>query len=338
MPGTEDLAANELAAAGAPVLEKLARFDRRDSLILFRAHDVRRVLRCGLVEDVFCVLADGPTPAARAAPKLIARRIQRGAFDRAMLEHHELRPKRGGRSFKVVARVAGRQPFRREEMEAACERAVGDLLPHWLPARGSAALEVWAHVIGPRTIVGLRLTGDELAQRRYKRAHLPASLKPTVARALVALSSPRAEDVFVDPMAGAGTILRERADAGGARSLAGGDIDPTALAAAAANVGRRAALIRWDAERLPLRTGIVDAIVTNPPYGRQQTAASGLGRVYVRMLREYARVLRSGGRCVVLTGEPGVLSRAVPLGLRVRAERRIVLRGLPVTAFVMVRQ
>ena len=78
-------------------------------------------------------------------------------------------------------------------------------------------------------------------------------------------------------------------------------------------------------------------MITNPPYGRQHEAANGLDRLYARSLREAARVLKLGGRCVVLTGEPQVLSRALPTTLRVRAKRRLLLRGLPVVAFVLVR-
>ncbi len=54
-------------------------------------------------------------------------------------------------------------------------------------------------------------------------------------------------------------------------------------------------------------------------------------------MREAARVLRPDGRCVVLTGEPELLVRALPPPLRVASKRRILLRGLAVTAFVMVR-
>ena len=50
-----------------------------------------------------------------------------------------------------------------------------------------------------------------------------------------------------------------------------------------------------------------------------------------------ARVLRPGGRCVVLTGEAAVLGRAMPPALRVVSKHRMLLRGLSVTAFVMVR-
>jgi tRNA G10 N-methylase Trm11 len=166
---------------------------------------------------------------------------------------------------------------------------------------------------------------------------LPASLKPTVARALVSLSEPRPRDVVLDPMCGAGTILRERADAGRARAILGGDTDPEAAQAARTNAGRSASVARWDATRLPLPDRSVDAVVCNPPYGRRLGEVRGLDRLYARSTREMARVLRPDGRCVLLTGEPDVLFRALSPALRVVSKRRILVRGLPVVAFVMVR-
>ena len=337
VPGVEDLAAAELRATGATVQETLAGFDERDSVLMFSTKDIRAVLRCGLIDDVFEIVLDDALPPGHGAPKALGRALERERVERAMLAHHALRPKRAGRSYKVVARVAGRHPFVRSELELAFAGAMGRLLPKWVVTRERAAIELWAHVVGERAIVGIRLSGDELAQRAYKRAHVIASLTPTIARALVVLAEARPADVMLDPMAGAGTILRERAEAGRAACILGGDIDGDALAAARQNVGKQVLLARWDATRLPLRDGCIDAVITNPPYGRQHEAANGLDRLYARSLREAARVLKLGGRCVVLTGEPQVLSRALPPTLRVRAKRRLLLRGLPVVAFVLVR-
>ncbi|MDP9238362.1 MAG: methyltransferase domain-containing protein [Chloroflexota bacterium] len=338
VPGTEEIAAGELVRTGAMVSDALSRIDKRQGILLFAAADIRRVFRCGTLEDVFQIVLDTPTPGDKAAPKLLAREIDAAAFAAAALAHHALRPKKHGRTYKIIARVAGRQPFRREDIESAFDRAIAAMLPRWNATRGPAAMEVWVHVVGERTIAGIRLSGDELGQRAYKQAHLPASLKPTVARALVLMSEPKPDDVVLDPMCGAGTILRERADAGHARLVLGGDSAPDALDAARVNAGRHAALQRWDATRLPIRSGCIDAIVTNPPYGRQHEAVAGLDRLYSRSLREAARVLRPDGRCVVLTGEPSILMRALPSSLRLRAKRRLLLRGLAVTAFVLVRE
>lgn len=337
VPGLEDLAAAELKRAGANITGTLSRFDKRDSIVLFTAPEPARVLRCGTLEDVFHVLIDAPTPAEKTAPRRLAELIDRAMLEQALVAHHAVRPKRGGRSYKVVARVAGKHAFRREDVQRVFERAMARLLPRWVPATGPAAVELWVHVVGARTLVGLRLSGDELAARAYKRAHLPASLKPAVARALVLLSEPQPGDVVLDPMCGAGTLLRERADVARAAMIVGGDSDRAALTAARVNAGRQPRLARWDATRLPLRDRCVDVVITNPPYGRQHQAVPGIERLYARTLREAARVLRPDGRCVVLTGEADVLMRSLPPVLRLRSKRRLLLRGLAVTAFVMVR-
>jgi 23S rRNA G2445 N2-methylase RlmL len=267
--------------------------------------------------------------------------------ERAMLTHHALRPGKRGRSFNIVARVAGDHPFRRDQVEAAFTSTLDAMLARWVPATKNASMETWVHVIGDRTIAGIRLSTDAMAQRTYKKAHVPASLKPTVARALVLLAGIRAGDVVVDPMCGVGTILREASDTvssstprDGATSatIVGGDLDPAALAGARTNVGQRTHLAQWDAGGLPLRSGSVSIVVTNPPYGRQHDAHPGLDKLYRSFLREVTRILRRGGRAVVLTGEPRALAEVLPRPLRVRTRRRLLLRGLPVTAFVIVRE
>lgn len=337
MPGLEEIASAELERAGASVTGSLSRIDKRDGIVLFQTADLKRVLRCGTIEDVFQRLLDTATPTVSAGPKMLAAQLDRTVFEAAAVSHHAVRPKQYGRSYKVVSRMAGRHPFEREGVEYAFGRAVGAMLPRWSGTEGPAAMEVWAHVVGDRTIAGLRLSGDEMAQRTYKHSHLPASLKPTVARALVMLAEPRDSDIVVDPMCGAGTVLRERAEAGRAKLILGGDHARDALAAARANTGKHTALARWDTMRLPLRDASVDAVITNPPYGRQHEAIPGIERLYSRSLREAARVLRPGGRCVVLTGEPGILTRSMPPSLLVRKKRRLLLRGLAVVAFVLVR-
>jgi 23S rRNA G2445 N2-methylase RlmL len=337
VPGIEDLAASELESTGARVNETLRGFDKRDSIVMFTHPAPERSLKCALLEDAFVVALDAPTPRGRSGANRLAATIEPRRFEAARLMHHALRPKQRGRSYKVVVRVAGKHDFRREDAEAAIARAVGRLLPHWLLSREAAALELWVHVIGERTIAGLRLSGDELAQRKYKHAHLPASLKPTVARALVNLSEPAEGDRFLDPMLGAGTILRERSDAARSALLLGGDNDGEAVAAARQNAGRAVAVACWDATKLPLGDRSVDVIVTNPPYGRRHGEIAGIGSLYRKLAMEFGRVLRPDGRCVVLTGEPEALTRALPAALKVRQRRRLLLRGLPVTAFVIVR-
>ena len=74
----------------------------------------------------------------RAARRRFSRALlERAPFERALLTHNAVRPKTKARTYKVVARVAGKQPFRREDLEAPFIAALGALLPRWTPSGGA---------------------------------------------------------------------------------------------------------------------------------------------------------------------------------------------------------
>src|SRR5262249_9184173 len=151
----------------------------------------------------------------------------------------------------------------------------------------------------------------------YKQEHLPASLRPTLAAAMIRLAELKPGKTILDPMCGAGTILAEGlavARGAGMRSLRflGGDLDPTAVRAAAVNLRRlgNALLARWDARQLPLPGAFVDCLVSNPPFGKQLGRPAEIGPLYRRMMAEYDRVVRPGGRAVLLVGDQELLRGA----------------------------
>jgi 23S rRNA G2445 N2-methylase RlmL len=156
-----------------------------------------------------------------------------------------------------------------------------------------------------------------MRHRTYKREHLPASLRPTVAAAMVSLLDVRPRQLLLDPMCGAGTLLAEqlalgRHEQGAKVRVLGGDLDLQALRLAEVNlrpVGRPH-LVRWDATRLPLGDGCVDGIASNPPFGVQLGEPEEMAPLYRRMLREYDRVLRPGGKAVLLVADLGALKEA----------------------------
>jgi 23S rRNA G2445 N2-methylase RlmL len=154
------------------------------------------------------------------------------------------------------------------------------------------------------------------------------------------LSNPQDDDVVLDPMCGSGTILIERARAARYGLLVGGDLDEAAVAAARENIGTRYKPIeihRWDARQLPLEDDSVSAIITNLPFGKQIGTLAENRLLYPALLAEWVRVLREGGRMVLLTGDKALLTRAVQRQPRLAMERQmpVIVRGYRATLMVL---
>jgi tRNA (guanine6-N2)-methyltransferase len=95
-------------------------------------------------------------------------------------------------------------------------------------------------------------------------------------------------------------------------AILGGDIDRAALRAAGPNLRRLGDvfLARWDARALPLGDQSVDRIICNPPFGKQLSRPEAIGPLYRDALREWDRVLRRGGRAIVLVSDLPALKQA----------------------------
>jgi tRNA G10 N-methylase Trm11 len=110
----------------------------------------------------------------------------------------------------------------------------------------------------------------------------------------------------------------------------GGDIDAKAARAAAHNLragGFDGRVVCWDATRLPLRDRAVDALACNLPWGGGQGRA-GLPGLYRAVLGEARRVVRGGGRVVLLVAAGGLPERLVRrAGLTVERRLNVVVRG-----------
>jgi len=156
-----------------------------------------------------------------------------------------------------------------------------------------------------RPLLGIRVLSDALGHRPLPAGGLPASLNATLAAAMVRLTAPTPDDVFLDPLCGAGTLLRERALAGPYARLVGGDRERRAIALARANLAGLSDLTlqRWDATALPLPDASVDKAALNPPYGRRAGSHEGNTRLYPAVMGELARVVRPGGLVAWITTE-----------------------------------
>ncbi len=326
-PGPDQPAPRQIAVRGVPA--------RNDLIVLDYRGSPRPLLALRTIEDVFVVATRGFKIARddRGLRQIHAATKNGEAVKPALDLWRRMNGGKRNGTFRVVTRVVGQHSFHRREVSRAIADAIrGDWPGRWLPVEEEADLEVWATLLEQELIVAIRLSDQSLRQRG-KLAHLPASLRPALAAAMVMLTHPAPNDVFLDPMAGAGTLLLERAAAGPFAALYGGDNNPAAITAMQTNlrgIGGQIDLRRWDARRLPLPDASVDKVAVNLPFGTQIGEASELDDLYRDVLRQIARVLRPGGRLVTLVADQQLLDRAraqaAPV-LRATTRHRVLVLG-----------
>jgi len=354
IPGLANLAWQE-AEQALPTLENrpgprqvgLRHVPGRDDIVLFEhAGGPKPLLKLRVSEDVFAVAARGfrIAPDDRGLRQIHAAvRTSEQIGDAIEAWRKVNGERRQGLSFRVVAREVGKHKFMRRDVGRAVADAIRDAWPgRWAAVDEGADVEVWATLAENELICAVRLSDAEMRQRGKLR-HLPASLRPALAAAMVMLTRPGADDIFVDPMAGAGTLLVERAAAGPFAEIHGGDINGEALAAMQANlrgVRGEIAVSRWDARKLPFDDGEVDKVAVNLPFGKQIGDEAALPALYHDVLIELARVMRSGGRLVVLVGDVRALEQAraqATRAFRAGPRHRVFVLGQPATICEYIR-
>ena len=131
----------------------------------------------------------------------------------------------------------------------------------------------------------------------------PVSLHPRLARALVNLSRVREEETLLDPFCGTGGVLMEAALIG-AKTI-GSDIDGRMVRGAEENLSSlniESELFCADIGEVKDRVTVVDAIATDPPYGKAATTnREDVFSLYKRAFEAFSDILKPGGyACVVL--------------------------------------
>ncbi len=206
-PGLEPVAGEEIVRDLGGEVKRTGR-----GIVVFRLDDVDQdILRLRTTEDVF-LLAWGTDDLSYRAEDL--ERIRRWTarefdWDRLLRIHHQVRPKPKGKpSYRLVTQMTGDHGYWRQDAREALARGLAGKIPaSWRHAEENAAVEIWLTIDGASAVCGLRLSDRTMRHRTYKAEHLPASLRPTVAAAMVRLAGAGPGHVILDPMCGAGTIL-----------------------------------------------------------------------------------------------------------------------------------
>jgi 23S rRNA G2445 N2-methylase RlmL len=340
MPGLETLAFSEvrgLAEETGP-----AKFAR--GIALFEANIApEALLQLRTTEDVFVTLAHirslGPGPdSLRVLHSATLRADITEALRLWRRAHGGSQPK----SWRVVSQMHGPHQFRRMDAGQAVKDAIRKMMPRKIqPVNDDADVEIWLALLGSQALVGMRLSDASMRHRTYKREHLPASLRPTIAAAMSFLAQPTAQDIVLDPLCGAGTILIERALLAPYERLAGGDVRPEAVAMAKRNAHSAhvsAKLQPWDARELPLDAASMTRLITNLPFGKQIGERGSLDQLYTALCKEFTRVLTPDGVMVTLTSEDRLWQSVLQKrGWRIKKKQGLVLLGQSASIFAATR-
>lgn len=175
------------------------------------------------------------------------------------------------------------------------------------------------------------ISPKRLADRRPSRRPFfhPTALQPKLAGCMVNLTRISPGELLLDPFCGSGSILLE-AGLLGCRTV-GSDIQSLMVEGSRTNLihygVKRFHLVRADARRLPFIQ--VDAVATDPPYGRSATTKGVPLRALLEdFFHSAAEVLRRGGcLCLAYPAELGLVDLGRGSGLKVVESYIIPVHG-----------
>lgn len=325
MPGVEEIAWLEIKERLNRVkfVDKLYAKEQNGIVLFEYEGATENLLQLRTAEDVF-VLAHSEKKLTKGWDDLytLTKKIARSSFFTTavdtLLAHHKQQPEGIELTYRVISRLHGRFEYRRIDLARSVEKGIKAKYPRWKKVEDKARIEIWVNALGSQLLIGLRLSDRTMRHRFKKQSEQRASLRPSVAAAMIHLTQPTPGDIFLDPMCGSGTLLMERRLTEDYGRILGGDIDAQRIRAAYANLhamrreqSETINLFQLDAKQLPFQTGSVDKVASNLPFGKQLGSKAEVARLYPAFFQEVERILKPGGRAVILSSEYELVKTAV---------------------------
>ena len=302
LPGLKELVQGEIRKKFKDAI-KFSPAAREDQISLSYAGDARRLCMLRTAAAIYLV-ESFPVPRPRAllgdqAVKRLAGSIKQVIALNESGAFKSFRLSAAGKNSSVMKRIAaalsGATGLQRDDKN-------GSLLLRIRPAANA-----WEVLI--------RLTPRPLATRPWRVRDMPGALNATIAAAMLQLLPPAVRGHrYLNIMCGSGTLLIERALLDAKGNIFGGDISKKALRCCSDNL--RAAktscsLVRIDANRLPFPRKSFDSLSADFPWGERIGRRVENKRLYRQVLGESARILKPGGRFVLISQEYKLLSALI---------------------------
>jgi hypothetical protein len=261
----------------------------QSSLIFDTGSDPAKVGNLGYLKNAFSVLGTIRRSSAQHAAEQFAEQL---------LSTPMLRGQGRVTSFRTMVSVDGKLHGLPRPAKTRLESAIAKVTGARLSPRGGG-VEYW--------LIGRREFEAMLFCQRLTTGIKPGaagSLGADLATLLVKASDPRSDDVFLDPFAGSGSIVRARMALPYGRAtysdLAVGE--PYLQVPPEIRRRSRVTVLAEDALELPsISTGSVSSIVTDPPWGEYDRLDVDCATFARRMMASFDRVLEPRrGRLVLL--------------------------------------
>ncbi|MSR32574.1 MAG: RNA methyltransferase [Gemmataceae bacterium] len=342
IPGAEDIAVGEIEQVLGGEIRKIAK-----GVVVFRLDGPDPdVLELKTTEDVFLYAwgTDALSFRAKDLEDIQKWTSQQPDWKHLLAVHQQIREIPKGRpSFHVVTQMDGKHGYFRKDAQKYFLRGLEKVIPStWRQVEENASAEFWLTIDGATAICGLRLSDRRMRHREYKRAHRPASLRPSLAAGMVRLAELKPYHRVLDPMCGVGTLLAEYQNYAEQWRVPrppaiGGDLEMNAVRDAQANLRGLGAnhWFNWDATHLPLNGESIHRVICNPPFGKQISPGVNLPLFYSALVAEFYRVLLPQGKMVLLVSDHETLRGACEKE-HFHFEKKIKTKVLGQTAFISV--